>query len=216
MRIHSNFHDYYDTAMGYGQDPALHYDRKERAVHLSELKAQPPQAGVFDSYLYRRSRYLDFSPRGLLRERLIGFCGVVYPCLARFKNESDKKATEFIYTTERARELIADKEGASWYRLRRERAYKFPEPFNFDAMFVELSAPIFVAYNHQQDVRLVTNACLKDVEFYKVKDAFTAFQDIAGYLGNQLVKRDGPLDVADKYRIAQHGFDKWSFRKPPA
>ena len=35
---------------------------------------------------------------------------------------------------------------------------------------------------------------------------------ISGVLGN---KEKEIVQVEDKYKIAQHGFDKWSFRKEP-
>ena len=35
---------------------------------------------------------------------------------------------------------------------------------------------------------------------------------LGGVLGN---KEKEIVEVADKYKIAQHGFDKWSFRKEP-
>ena len=55
---------------------------------------------------------------------------------------------------------------------------------------------------------------LKDYEFYKKFDSFAAFQEIqmflSGVLGN---KENEIIVVSDKDKIAQHGFDKFSFRK---
>ena len=63
------------------------------------------------------------------------------------------------------------------------------------------------------DVQL--NCELKKVQFYKVMDAFTIYQEIYMYVdgclsspGNQLIEID------DKYKIEGHGFDKYSFRTP--
>lgn len=57
---------------------------------------------------------------------------------------------------------------------------------------------------------------LADIEFYRVIDAYTMFQELEMYIGGVL-PRPGAMTatIADKDRIVQHGFDKWSFRKPP-
>lgn len=62
--------------------------------------------------------------------------------------------------------------------------------------------------------KLIYNPCLKDLEFFKVVDAFQAFQElsmfISGVLGGQSPKM---IEISDEVRIAKHGFDKMSFRK---
>jgi hypothetical protein len=67
---------------------------------------------------------------------------------------------------------------------------------------------------HSYEVSL--NCSLKEYQFYKVLDPFTAFQELAmfvdGYLafpGNEMI------EILDKYKIESHGFDKMSFRKHP-
>lgn len=61
-----------------------------------------------------------------------------------------------------------------------------------------------------------TDAPLKDVKFFKVKDPYTAFQEldmyISGVLGQQAKE---VINISDKDRIVQHGFDNSSFRKEP-
>jgi hypothetical protein len=61
------------------------------------------------------------------------------------------------------------------------------------------------------------NGELKKVQFYKVFDAFTAYQELAmyvdGYLaypGNQMI------EIENEFRVKAHGFDhKYAFRKLP-
>lgn len=60
------------------------------------------------------------------------------------------------------------------------------------------------------------NCDLKNVQFYKVMDAFTIYQELSMYVdgclsspGNQII------EIEDKYKIECHGFDKYSFRKLP-
>lgn len=55
---------------------------------------------------------------------------------------------------------------------------------------------------------------LKDIEFQRVLDPYTAFQELDMYIGGILPDIKPVEDIADKYKIQQHGFDnKWSFRK---
>lgn len=60
----------------------------------------------------------------------------------------------------------------------------------------------------------VINPKLKDYQFDRIKDSFTAFQEISIYLSNILVEQKETVVIEDKFRIEQHGFDlKKSFRK---
>jgi hypothetical protein len=62
----------------------------------------------------------------------------------------------------------------------------------------------------------VLNPVLKDVEFYKVLDSFTAYQELDMFISGTLPQSTAmPIEIADKDKIPQHGFDKWSFRKMP-
>jgi len=55
---------------------------------------------------------------------------------------------------------------------------------------------------------------LKDLNFYKVYDAYTCFQKIEHFLTNELIKPDEiNIVIPDDMKAQAHGFDKWSFRK---
>ncbi len=58
------------------------------------------------------------------------------------------------------------------------------------------------------------NPSLKALEFYRVKDSYSAFQEIAQYLGGVLTKRESIENkLSDIDKIKQHGFDvKYGFR----
>lgn len=62
---------------------------------------------------------------------------------------------------------------------------------------------------------IIINPCLADVAFYKVLDAFTAFQEISMFLGGVLgVGAPKMVAVSDAVRAHKHGMDKTSFRMP--
>lgn len=61
-----------------------------------------------------------------------------------------------------------------------------------------------------------TNPVLRDCNFARLVDPFTAFQEIAMYLSGVMGVSEKEIVVLnDKEKIAKHGMDKWSFRKMP-
>jgi hypothetical protein len=68
----------------------------------------------------------------------------------------------------------------------------------------------------EEKVLVVTNPVLRDIEFYKVFEAWAAYQELDMYWGGILAPESRPMaQIEDKYRVEQHGFDKLSFRKAP-
>lgn len=62
--------------------------------------------------------------------------------------------------------------------------------------------------------QIILNPVLKEIEFYKKIDSFTAFQElsmfISGIMGG---KSPCMIEISNDDKIAKHGFDKYSFRK---
>lgn len=57
---------------------------------------------------------------------------------------------------------------------------------------------------------------LRSIEFYKAVNAFEAYQEIDMYLSGVLGQANkDTVNISDKDRVAQHGYDEWSFRKMP-
>ena len=60
------------------------------------------------------------------------------------------------------------------------------------------------------------NGSLAPYEFYRVMDPFTAYQELAMYVDGALCYPGNMMiEIADRYKIAAHGFDNRSFRKDP-
>lgn len=75
--------------------------------------------------------------------------------------------------------------------------------------------PQYGKYYAKDDNWLVNSDNLKSMEFNKAMDPWSAYQEIDMYLGSTLVSDvDAMVRITDKDRIAQHGFDKWSFKNP--
>lgn len=87
MKLHSDFHDYYDHAVGYGIDEKVHYNRFTRPVDI-DIRSE------LNRPLHRRSG-------------IIGFCGKLFPFIQMsrydkkrdfdWENEYDGKIVEEYY-----------------------------------------------------------------------------------------------------------------------
>lgn len=227
MKIYSKYRDYYDLGLTYGLDPYLHYVRKELTFYAKELRNRLPEH-VVDRISWGE-RF--FKGKYLVRF-VVGFCGTLYPGIeVRTDKSKEEYDSEFVYTQERLREIFPlskaqEKEDRKYRWLRSittvEDNCKFLEQKSgFDKLFIELStmyrgdyvaAPVFVIDSSE---KITVNAQLSKYEFAKVKDPFTAFQEISMYLGNQLTHVEEPIQISDKDMLVEKGFDiKTSFRHP--
>lgn len=83
--------------------------------------------------------------------------------------------------------------------------------------FVTLTLNVgFDVYDPSNSRRFWTaNGQLSDTQFYKIFDPYMAYQELDMFISGTLPQSTAmPIQIEDKYRIAQHGFDKHSFRKP--
>lgn len=216
MLIVSKFHDYYDTAIAYGIDKDCVYSRNTETI----LKSR---------YRYHR----DFSNKRdtfRLTNHYIGFCGEVYRCIKveqinyryivedtlvfydanSILNFLEKNDVEL---TESKRYRWGSNSISSWTSKEDIRIF-FDDKVHksYYDIFREHNTPIFILNSGEH----IINPCLKDYKFGKIKDAFTAFQEIhmyiAGVLGN---KEKETLDISDEIRAKQHGYNEWSFKTLP-
>jgi hypothetical protein len=100
----------------------------------------------------------------------------------------------------------------------------YVQSFNALQIFRDLKSPAFVydsdygrtKRNNNHHSKFIINPLLKNYEFFKMFDSFQAFQEVSMFIGGVLGKGEKEItEVADKYKITQHGFNKWSFRKEP-
>lgn len=151
---------------------------------------------------------------------IIGFCGKLYLGwkffykVKSYNNYIEETKTDIIYGYDNAKKHLKT-DGYSSSNIIDDINYVL----NYDSIdiFRKINAPVFI-YN---DVRrgqgvLTTNPILKDWEFYRIVDSFSAFQEISMFLGGVLgTNEKSVIEIEDKYRISQYGFNKWSFRREP-
>lgn len=223
MLIVSKFHDYYDTAIAYGVDKECVYART-----IETLKSKSRWSGNETSEYSTKDYKLCITPYS------IGFCGAIYKCIKIQEVNNINRAEEilvfydaqsFIEHMKKYNIDLPKRRYWGWSGSRSLYTYAWhdeiaaKEYFNKEIskdlynIFTDRRVPIFAHTRYT----ITINPCLKDFKFGKVKDAPTAFQEIHMYLSGVLGNKEKEtLDITDKTRAQQHGFDKWSFRTMPA
>ena len=212
MKLHSYFHDYYDNAIGYGVDEKVHYNRYFEEVEI-RLKSSA------DRPYHRRSG-------------ILGFCGTLFPFiqLSRFDkkrecdliDDFDGEVIEEYFAFSLDEYLSSEQDWSEYSNdfgyLDKASHVKLKQYFvdwktEDDTVFREFDVPIWLMRFFVSGNNGVLNPILKDMGFERIKDPYTAFQDISMYISNVLIEQKPISSVEDKHRIEQHGFDvKTSFR----
>ncbi len=236
MLIRSSFKDYYDSAAGAGVDTSLVFVREtvrvktEQAFRIDHLPAFFPD----DKGEVRED---DYSVAAIERANqkvhtnfiVIGFCGVLYVGVVNTLRE-----TESFHNVAHFGEDILSldwSENKSWRRPSErstvETCLQQWHGKKDDTLFKELNAPIFSIdiSNHLNKYQLknialyqsdyYTNPNLKNFQFYKIVDAYTAFQSVQMYISGVLGVDSKPMvEISNTSKILKAGFDlKTSFRK---
>lgn len=195
MRIITKFKDYYDSAVAFGLDPNVVYVRETKEVGDIRHKQYIFHVGMDYWYCYGT----------------VGFCGKFYPFIdvRAFRLESSNKERLIFWDYE-----SFDK----WHKntmpkRRRWSNYKsiFELPHGDIELFYKHSTPVYCKINNGS---ILINPKLKDLEFYRIFDAYHAHQEIAMFVGGVLNQRENmTAEISDEDRIAKHGYDERSFRR---
>jgi hypothetical protein len=241
MLIIAKKKDYYDGVAGTtGIDKTIVYDRQIIEVEENNI----PEFFERKRYHFGKNDQTPFHNlfhHGLKKDLhvvypnyahfVIGFCGKLYVGWKLYSKGEEvysgynKVITTITYDFENAKKLF---ESQTWGG--RKFADDVNNIMNHDSieLFREFNAPVFVydgdygrtSINERcsncNHPKFFINPLLKEYQFYKVFNAVQAFQEIQMFLGGVLGRGEKEIvEVADKYKIGQHGFDKWSFRKMP-
>jgi len=224
MLIISKDKDYYDGVAGtMGIDKTIVFERKYNDItNTKEIpKAfKREKVGFGSGKMVQYFSYRSISHRYINANHfIIGFCGKLYLGFKMYYYKDnqdmnyDKKSIDITYDINE-------------FKKHFKPFWSFAEfdDFvnnikNYDAIDIHriLNAPIFVFEMKKGPDSFIINPILKEYEFYKVFDSFTAFQEIQMFISGVLGIDENPIvEVSDKDKIISRGFDyKWSFRKPP-
>lgn len=237
MYIISKNKDYYDGVVGtVGMDKTLVYERDTEEITDSKLMPKEFRGTRNSGWhgVNRENPFLNIGYADIDREKtkkytdrnffVIGFCGKLYLGWKLFYKTQevvydhleDVTKVDIVYGYENVKNFIRE----SYWRGNLNDDIEYVLSYNPIDIFRNINAPVFLYDTNRSSPRnsdaFIVNPILKDWEFYKVVDSFTAFQEISMFLGGVLGRGEKEIIVVeDKYKIAQHGFDKWSFRKEP-
>lgn len=239
MHIISKFHDYYDKIKAFGIDKTVVYNRKPEIIFNMVREYWYRDNDKFPHFKEANVKGHCFT----FRYFVIGFCGKLYPVI-NILRESDK-VNEFIniFDEETFKNYLAVNgikyDPLGWGFRSYNSLSKLPKFFDpnswkdLEGKFQEYKTPVFVygrfeekadpiekiLINHYNNAALgtMTNPCLQDFSFGKIKDPVSCFQEIYMYISGVLGVPAKPMvELSDKHKAmkAGHG-DKYSFRKMP-
>lgn len=204
MRIISKFHDYYDSIMAYGYDDSLVWLRETEEIKTNKRATR----------YYINTKSHSF----LVKVENLAFCGTYYS-IHRAMSALDwhykpSKLTKIFCTSsvDEMRELIRKSVGditsencTRWWH--KETDLKTSS----EDLHRKYNCPIILV----GDEKIIKCPVLKDLQFQRIKDPYTTYQEIAMYLSGVLGQsKEPPVTLSDKSKIVKHGFDpKRSFRK---
>lgn len=221
MLIVSKYKDYYDTVQSLGVDKTCVYNRTEVDIELDydffkslrtgkkvgKLPFMVPTYEIIDNVYY----YFF----------VIGFCGKIY--YGYEWTDPKTYATMVSYDLDSLDERLKRKKSFRWSMRWAEfnlSDVRKEEGKRFDDFFIQHGAPIFIVRNkrvtHRHSDILTLNPKLKDFGFVKIKDVYTAYQEVYSYLSGVLgTKEKETVEVSERDKLLGKGFDpKWSFRNP--
>ena len=237
-RIISEFHDYYDVVQKLGQDDNLLYLRKPEEF---SYKSNYPFPAFHSHQMWYRGRYYPELEVEEVIVGFCGKIYPALKLRGKYNYDAGESPTAICYNIEEVDRFIEanyrEKEILE-YRMKPRRRWtpyhywshgcsriSFEKWFaecrekqnNFAQLFLDHKCPVFVAAyqtGRRGEVgKIVYSACLKEYEFVRIFDPFTAFQEISMYFGG-LAQPNRPIpEVSDSDMIIAKGFDEWSFRK---
>jgi hypothetical protein len=162
------------------------------------------------------------------------FCGKLYKGVSidRSSQKTDTYChgeTTYLYSSDAVKSYmekhgIPNEDIKAWWHKNKLTTYSIVESY-----FKEITQPdlnwmiankvICILDSERADgVDIITvNPCLRNVQFYKVFEAYSAFQELDMWVSGTLAyPQNEMVEIDDKYKVQQHGFDeKYGFRKRP-
>lgn len=220
MRIVSAFHDYYDRALAHGHDDRLVFVRETRRIDSSMREELKPFATLMDrlpggSTRHKGARTLSATPY------LIVVGCKAYPAVAVQVFTDKHQVVRVTYSSDDFEDYVMtqgfelDDPTRVWFGRNFDHLTGYLKRAQPDVpMSVLAEKRIALMVVEAQHVTL--NPSLKQFEFFRRLGPTEVFQELEMFLGGMLAPENRPtVAIEDKHRIAQHGFDRYSFRQPP-
>lgn len=238
MRIIGKLHDYYDGLMAYGQDNSVMFTRVTQTFDKRSDEVFKDAVKLLEVDVFERSSWRGYfrlpstelttkkGDRHTVCAVLIGFCGKMYFGL-HVKSSYVDNLDKYIYSVEDAEKLeqiyeyktVNDWEESKKVKYLSNMMHKAVDTVNAidtSEFLMKYKVPYFVintSHGEVLNVHLIPE--LKMYDFQRVKDPYTAYQEISMYMGGVIPQQPPEgIVIRDVDRIFQHGFNKFSFRHP--
>lgn len=232
MHIVSKIKDYYDSAVGMGIDKSIVYVRHQKQMDLPddvlEILGVENTLTWLDGLQLRSQSFIGKEEKTKIFTILIGFCGKIYIGYKIYKEVGiSEDKYDIKYDTKEVEDLIDFKKSASWNMSEKKCIANFrnfkTDIASIDTMeiFRKYNTPVFAVGHHNSFLdknQFIVNPILKDYQFARVFDPYTAFQEIQMFVSGVLPSGDNSPEtkMTEKQKVNQHGFDeKYGFRTRP-
>lgn len=212
MLIISDFKDYYDYIQKSGIDRKLVYERHTKFVtdHGVEIPS------TFKCCRGNNRSHPSYFVTSLI---VVGFCGNIYKMFGIEDKifQTKEEVENFVEETFSERAKKCFRENLSWYKnhnwLIKHWVQNWFENQQIGIPQTAWNIPVWKAERRAgwRDPLFLANPILCDsINFQRIKDAQTAYQEIAMYL----TAKEPKIPAIDDKTMAQaKGFNRWSFRK---
>lgn len=244
MRIISQFHDYYDSVMTHGADDTCIFKRTPREMALKNMPDSVVEVFNEGKYIGLQAsvKKTDYTITGVV----VLFGGLVYRGARVIKSTFKKIGVndmedQVFYTIDSLNDYLTSNGvflekihsmsfGArvfNWARPLSKQVYK-----NFERFLGRQGTNELYQFCLENQIPLATYECstrydlrnphfcingsLKRFNFVKVKDPYTAYQELDMYISGVMNSYSPEMpkeEIADEDRLFAHGFDQYSFRK---
>lgn len=228
MKLISRQRDYYDSVQAHGYDTHVTYLRKRAEFNYSvyrkewtqeHVKVVPP-AGVPELWaavtalICCKDVQFNFRLRGGISFGLFVVGGRLYPCAREYE---DGKVVHWHYEAAGVMAAVdADRSKLPAWRQRIQKLSKEQVEAFFALRGSDIVLPLAIQHAvvcaFVRPSYIVVDPILAESEVFKTLTPYEAAQNIEMLLGN-IAQPERPIVViADKYKVASHGFTSESFR----
>jgi hypothetical protein len=229
MLIISKHNDYYDSLSKTYMDKSIVYIRTQENINNKDIKLSSELHKLIEIYKTIPATYnYVWNIKGynyIFEPILIGYCGLFY-LVFKYKFDDIEGYTHTLQDTiKKYNEMMIYNKNKflinyNFNEKKIKNAYSEIYKMKQDNIFIELNCPYFtITHNKLSNINhydIIKNPILKDIEFTKIKDNFTCFQDIQTYLNSILVVNQNKniiTKINNDDLITKKGFDKkYSFR----
>ena len=234
-------HDYYDSALAYGSDSSVVFVR-DKTLEQTKLYGvfEPPNTNVVAKTQRGDIHYLDRMHSYQQKNFDFTMCRVIVAGAqwngVRYNSHAYNHPTttkyiwdwqNFLEILDQEKYAILHERASKWYRQNITQQYFGEKPCSqweinwladnhcsiLTCDWASLYSPLCAREYHWRK----NGDNLRDLEFYRVLDAYSAFQRISEWVGGTLANTGNPMVAItdDRIKAHKHGFDRWSFRKLP-